>query len=165
MNLSTKGILEIKGDFFVPRYQRGYRWSTEEVTLLLEDIINNGCHKNYCLQPIVVKNIVKDNINQYELIDGQQRLTTLYILLISIKKYLPMTKGNFSIEYETRSETETFLKKLNENQSTEELKKESDKNIDFHFIYTAYETINAWISNRKDPQGDIINLYNILKKM
>ena len=36
MNLSTKGILEIKGDFFVPRYQRGYRWSTEEVTLLLE---------------------------------------------------------------------------------------------------------------------------------
>ncbi len=158
MNLSTKGILEIKGDFFVPRYQRGYRWSTEEVTLLLEDIINNGCHKNYCLQPIVVKN----NINQYELIDGQQRLTTLYILLICIKKFLPMTKVNFSIAYETRSETEIFLGKLNENRSTEELKKESDKNIDFHFIYTAYETINKWISNRKDPQGDTINLYNIL---
>lgn len=150
MNLLPKGILEIKGQFFVPKYQRGYRWGEEEVTLLLEDIINNGSHKNYCLQPIVVKN----NANRYELIDGQQRLTTLYILLKYMKEYLPMTSIGFSIEYETRPHTELFLQDIN--------KLHSEENIDFHFIYTAHKTISDWFAGRPNAQGDVINMYNIL---
>ena len=65
--LETKLVGDIKGKFFVPSYQRGYRWGKDEVIRLLEDIYHNG-KKNYCLQPVVVRN----NEGYYELIDGQQ---------------------------------------------------------------------------------------------
>jgi len=46
--LDTKLVGSIKGNFYVPSYQRGYRWGKEEVTRLLDDIYSNG-NKNYCL--------------------------------------------------------------------------------------------------------------------
>lgn len=67
---------DIQGKFIIPSYQRGYRWGESEVTRLLDDIYANG-EKNYCLQPVVVK---RDEKERFELIDGQQRLTTLFIL-------------------------------------------------------------------------------------
>ena len=59
MEFEPKGILKIEGSFFVPDYQRGYRWGTSEVELLLNDITENGKQhrQNYYLQPIVVKAI------------------------------------------------------------------------------------------------------------
>lgn len=64
MKFETKGVLEIKGNFFVPDYQRGYRWGENEVKQLLEDIDENrqkneqkNEHNNYYLQPIVLKEI------------------------------------------------------------------------------------------------------------
>ena len=81
MEFTPKGILEIEGKFFVPDYQRGYRWGKAEVELLLNDIMENSKQhgQNYYLQPIVVKTIEKAH---YELIDGQQRLTTLYLIYL-----------------------------------------------------------------------------------
>ena len=69
--LDTKNVGKIKGLFYLPDYQRGYRWTSEEIKLLLDDIYESA-GKPYCLQPIVVK---KSN-ERFELIDGQQRLTT-----------------------------------------------------------------------------------------
>ncbi|MGL4518417.1 MAG: DUF262 domain-containing protein [Phocaeicola sp.] len=72
--LKPKLVSEIEGVFFVPSYQRGYRWGKNEVSQLLEDIEEYLEKKqgaeDYYLQPIVVKD--KGN-NTYELIDGQQR--------------------------------------------------------------------------------------------
>ena len=82
MKFETKGVLDIEDNFFVPDYQRGYRWGENEVKQLLEDIYENGL-KPYYLQPIVVKTIKNKS---YELIDGQQRLTTLYLLLNYLEK-------------------------------------------------------------------------------
>ena len=73
--LETKFVADISGSFYIPSYQRGYRWSETEVVRLLDDIYQNG-KKNYCLQPVVVRK----KEDQYELIDGQQRLTTLYLI-------------------------------------------------------------------------------------
>lgn len=73
--LETKFVADIRGSFYIPSYQRGYRWSETEVVRLLDDIYQNG-KKNYCLQPVVVRK----KEDQYELIDGQQRLTTLYLI-------------------------------------------------------------------------------------
>lgn len=73
--LETKLISDVKGTFFVPSYQRGFRWGEYEVLRLLNDVYSNG-KKNYCLQPVVVRK--KGDF--YELIDGQQRLTTLYLI-------------------------------------------------------------------------------------
>lgn len=86
--LETKFVADIRGSFYIPSYQRGYRWSETEVVRLLDDIYQNG-KKNYCLQPVVVRK----KEDQYELIDGQQRLTTLYLIYKYISKscfYVPV---------------------------------------------------------------------------
>ena len=77
ITLETRLVKDIKGTFVVPSYQRGYRWGRDEVTRLLDDIYEN-LGKNYCLQPVVV---ARRGDGSYELIDGQQRLTTLMLLL------------------------------------------------------------------------------------
>ena len=54
IRLETKNIGEIEGEFYLPDYQRGYRWTEDEIRLLLDDIYESGGNP-YCLQPIVVK--------------------------------------------------------------------------------------------------------------
>ena len=89
--LTPKSLLDILGcRFFIPDYQRGYRWTERQVTDLLDDLLEfaEGERKKgdfYCLQPLVVK---KRDEDWFEVIDGQQRLTTLYVLL----KLLPPCK-------------------------------------------------------------------------
>ena len=85
-------------NFFIPDYQRGYRWGDTQIRQMLEDIYSFIYEKNaagsfYCLQPIVVKKmteeeVVANNLESkyddniwYEVIDGQQRLTTIRIIL------------------------------------------------------------------------------------
>lgn len=159
MKFETKGVLEIKGNFFVPDYQRGYRWGENEVKQLLDDIYENSqkkesCAKNYYLQPIVVKTIREGN---YELIDGQQRLTTLYLILSCIKEMLPKTFLNYEITYQTREDTCDFLKKIDVNKKEE--------NIDFFFIANAYSTIYKWFgldNEENDSMAIAINFYQTL---
>ena len=150
--LETRFVNEIAGKFFVPSYQRGYRWGTDEVTRLLDDVYNllnfnsgknplNGS-KNYCLQPIVVRTLDED---YFEVIDGQQRLTTLFL----IYAYMYEVGGNFfdapkfSLSYETRKKSETFLAHIEENLNMR------DENIDFHFMANAYTAIKNWFEMKK----------------
>lgn len=108
-------------NFFIPDYQRGYRWGEVQVRQLLEDLYsffyNEKASGNfYCLQPIVVKKLSSDKVNAlnlkskdndniwYEVIDGQQRLTTIRIIL-ALEKMLHMFSKNtylFNLYYETR---------------------------------------------------------------
>ena len=130
--LETKSVSEIQGTFYVPSYQRGYRWGRDEVLRLLNDVYSNG-KKNYCLQPVVVRK----NGDSYELIDGQQRLTTLFLICRYMKSTLrSANEPAFSLVYETRENSEDFLKTLDKNRR--------DENIDFWFITNAYETIREW---------------------
>lgn len=146
--LEPKLVNKIKGNFYIPAYQRGYRWQKEHVQMLLNDIWENK-DQNYCLQPVVVKKI--DDIT-YELIDGQQRTTTLYLILKYMKQVLPFIELNFSLTYETRKKSETFLDTLDVN-----LK---DDNIDFYHIYNAYQAIEEWFNDeREDKNLKVINLY------
>ena len=146
INLATKLVGSIEGDFFIPSYQRGYRWGTDEVNRLLDDIDTNGT-KNYCLQPVVVR---KDG-TRYELIDGQQRLTTLYL----IYRYMHNSSGGFldepkfSLKYETREKSEDFLASIDLSRK--------DDNIDFWFICNAYETIEKWFAD-KDKKSTLTNI-------
>ena len=140
INLTTRLVGEIKGTFFVPDYQRGYRWGKNEVETLLNDVYEYGsklrCHENenYCLQPIVVRN----HGDKFELIDGQQRLTTIYLIYACMHEISNgfMSEPCFSLSYETRQESSEFLKKTDE--------KRKDDNIDFFFICSAYKTIKEW---------------------
>ena len=83
-NPHLKQVGRITGHFIVPAYQRGYRWGEHEVKALLDDIYLDGKrdnNMNYCLQPVVVKRLERQSeVNCFELIDGQQRLTTVYLI-------------------------------------------------------------------------------------
>lgn len=137
MRFDTKSILEIEGKFFVPDYQRGYRWGEDVVKQLLDDIKKNGEINNqiYYLQPIVVK---ARKEGDYELIDGQQRLTTLYLILKYLSKYLPDIKIGYEIHYETRESTHDYLQNIDP--------EKSEENIDFFFVNQAYNTIKNWFN-------------------
>ena len=92
-------------NFFIPDYQRGYRWSQNQVTDLLNDIYSFASKKGksdeefYCLQPIVVKKCNQETMDKYnlidgfgdntwyEVVDGQQRLTTIKILFLYLLSY------------------------------------------------------------------------------
>lgn len=146
-NLCLKKVSEISGHFFVPSYQRGYRWGSHEVTALLDDIYacrDRPKHVKYCLQPIVIKVRATNSVDSdasvpcYELIDGQQRLTTLRILyhyLNEIKNITP----RFSLTYETRPHSAEYLSNLDLDRS--------EKNIDFFHMHGAYNCIKAWFSS------------------
>ena len=155
-NITTLSIKELKGKhFFIPDYQRGYRWSIKQVMDLLEDIDTfepSDSASIYCLQPLVVKN---RNANEedalWEVIDGQQRLTTIFILLNSLS-----FPEFYSLKYQTRIDSEAFLKSID---ST----KKGD-NIDYFHIVQAKETIEQWLSQDANKVPHFIEkLFNNVK--
>ncbi|MDR3114011.1 MAG: DUF262 domain-containing HNH endonuclease family protein [Treponema sp.] len=138
--------------FFVPKYQRGYRWEKKQVRDLLEDIDSfmpvtkeNQETSWYCLQPLVVYRS-EDNIN-YHLIDGQQRLTTIYLILHYLNMRLVESErmNLFTITYETRHENpiNTWIDAIIED------KTKAEKNIDFLHIYDAYQEIKGWFLDKQ----------------
>ena len=147
MKFDTISILEIEGKFFVPDYQRGYRWGEDVVKQLLDDIKKNGEINNqiYYLQPIVVK---ARKEGDYELIDGQQRLTTLYLILKYLSKYLPDIKIGYEIHYETRESTHDYLQNIDP--------EKSEENIDFFFVNQAYNTIKNWFNEDTEKCEDFL---------
>lgn len=149
--LETKLVADIKGAFYVPSYQRGYRWGEDEVNRLLDDVFQDG-QKNYCLQPVVVRK--KDDT--YELVDGQQRLTTIYLIYKYMSDINPMFfhKPAFNLIYETREQSADFLANM-------DLDKQED-NIDFWFIANAYKTIKKWFE--ADMQIRVMKIYEYFKE-
>lgn len=147
ITLGTKLVGDIKGDFYVPSYQRGYRWGKTEVERLLDDIYSTNGDRNYCLQPVVVKR----NGDRYELIDGQQRLTTIYLIyrFMNEESFGFIDESRFTLSYATREKSEDFLKSIDESHKEE--------NIDFWFFCSAYESIKAWFS-KKDRKSTLTNM-------
>lgn len=153
---SIKELLELK--FLIPSYQRGYRWDKQQVEDLLEDILefsNLGGKQNgefYCLQPIIVK---EDKVNnKYQLIDGQQRLTTIYIILSyfdDVAKMLYDNNNKFTIEYETREDSKLFLEKV-----VNTIKK-NETNIDYYHMSQAFLIIKEWFTNHPNIKVDFFN--------
>lgn len=154
VNLETKLIGNIKGNFIVPAYQRGYRWK-EEVKMLLDDINEIPDKAKYCLQPIVVKRLQDD---KYELIDGQQRLTTLFLLFKYISSLNFPCTTNYSIEYAIRTNSKTILSAISVKNS------DTAKDIDEFFMQEAYNIINIWFNNQSDSFLAAINLYKKLSE-
>ena len=145
-NLTTGSLVsvaELMGrKFRVPAYQRGYRWTKKEVTDLLEDLweFHQSEPKKqqfYCLQPIVIQK----NGEFYDVLDGQQRLTTLYLLLSYLddrRREDGYSAPLFEISYASRPESQQFL-------AVGGFREASDgRNIDFAYMSSAYQTIKEW---------------------
>lgn len=92
--LDETTIFSTNAHYVIPRYQRAYAWEDKEIVQLIEDInsINLSENENYYIGSLIVSK-VKNKPNTYEVVDGQQRLTTLYLLL----QYL-FVKGALKVE-------------------------------------------------------------------
>ena len=136
--LDTKLVGDIEGHFLVPSYQRGYRWGEAEVVRLLDDIYTTDGKRNYCLQPVVVRK----NGEKFEVIDGQQRLTTIYLIYRYMNKASNgfIAEPRFTLSYDIRDKSEEYLKSIDESRKEEY--------IDFWFIYNAYESIKTWFESK-----------------
>lgn len=138
----------IKEWFYIPTYQRGYRWDEKQVTELLEDVYefmrkgNTQAGEFYCLQPIVVK---RRDDGRYDVIDGQQRLTTFFI----IQKCLG--KKTFKIEYK-RDGSADFLENIKD--CVENDKAQTGTNVDFFFMSKAYNTVKMWFERVMEENED-----------
>ena len=150
--------------FFVPGYQRGYRWGRQEVEALLNDLwefyLQTDGEKNtfYCLQPIV---LYKDEQARENLLDGQQRLTTIYLLLSyldSRRREEGYDKPLFTLEYATREDSADFLaKKLFASEESEEA-----SNVDYHYMRAAYGYIKDWFTQAPKHPGAAAKLIPLL---
>lgn len=123
-----------KGSFCIPKYQRGYRWTQDEVEKLLNDIYEfstdeTNSSEYYCLQPIVVK---KTEEGWYRIVDGQQRITTISLILGAIPVSENLQKDSkITIKYEVtdndldqyyKKEAEEVIKKWKNSEAKNKLK-------------------------------------------
>lgn len=144
-------------DFYVASYQRGYRWAKEEVEYLLNDINDIAIDKKYCIQPLAV--IAREN-KTWELIDGQQRTTTLFLIQTVLKNcFSVQTEPFYRLDYNTRSSTKVFLNDMRERNILkcflgDALEDKWEKfissnpekdNIDNYHLFNAYLIIYQWL--------------------
>jgi hypothetical protein len=139
---TVKELLLLK--FFVDKYQRGYKWQPRQVEDLLRDIDEfDPCKGFYCLQPVVVK-LHGAEKREWELIDGQQRITTIYMILTYLRH------ERFHIDYQTRNSSAEFLdahlKDLRDYHSWRDFVEKNKKlnNVDNYHFYAAFKAIGEW---------------------
>lgn len=177
-HIELKPVIDLLGlIFYIPDYQRGYRWTERQVEYLLEDIkdfIEKKADSFYCLQPLaVMETIPNGELNkfidklpkeamphalettkevlsestQWEVIDGQQRLTTIKIILTCLYHDKDITEnktfGHYSIDYATRSSSTSFLDDILEKDISD---KETSENIDFYHMVKVKETVLNWFN-------------------
>ncbi len=167
--IEMKSVKELNGyKFTIPNYQRGYRWTSQQVKELLDDVWeflqNHPDETNiYCIQPLVVceksvkeeervaeirvmndwksiRDYVKNYSETWEVIDGQQRLTTISIII-----QMFTGKAPYSISYDTLKSKE---EKINNIGSLSE--EDAKQDINLHFMYEAKKSIENWQQGNKD---------------
>ncbi len=155
--VQLKSVASIHRDrlhFWVPAYQRGYRWRREQVNQLLRDFHKfaeteeENAPPFYCLQPLIVQK--KDN--GYEVVDGQQRLTTLYLLFKAMEKITAEKRWSpgFTLEYEARKHSREFLQNISNFPEK--------RNPDFFFMGEAYRTICDYLDQNPSFQKHLEKL-------
>ena len=154
--------------YIIPAYQRGYKWEAKDVTRLLDDIAafepNEELDLFYCLQNIT---LVKANKNDggdlsYNVVDGQQRLTTLIVILSFLQEYQIIKD---KIKYNVRSQTEDFIcnylykeSNLGEISDWDSFLKYCDENgkdydyQDIFYLFQSYKTVSQWFKDHPDRE-------------
>jgi uncharacterized protein with ParB-like and HNH nuclease domain len=156
-------------EFFIRSYQRGYRWNADQIGDLLDDLKDfidqpdKEEEEFYCLQPIVVKLLSVEekqilsrfsfsNETVYEVIDGQQRITSITILLHYLVKSLEkeIELDHYPvISYEVRPQSMEVLSRFSHFIHSQDESSEMEDNIDFYHMKVVYETISQWFSERQ----------------
>ena len=142
VRFEEKTIDELKDlEFIIPSYQRGYRWEKTQICNLLDDIkqyYDYGEKRYYYIQPIIIKKVENEE-NKYVLIDGQQRLTTIYMIAVYLLCNTNIENEIYSIEYETIKDKDNNENTLDLQEKIKEYVEDNDKN--------ELETLNEYYYN------------------
>lgn len=157
-------LVKNKKEFYnIPVYQRGYKWKPEQVAKLLEDINNfiPEDNKFYCLQNITL--VPSKTANVFNVVDGQQRLTTLVIILSYLnQKEIAKGKVRFP-ENSIRQETNKFINEIISENADELLSIDWDNFIkkypafdhqDIFYLFSAHKAVDDWFVNNKVEKVD-----------
>ena len=163
--LPIANLLDGKHHFVIPSFQRGYRWEEKQVIDLLEDIKQfaddeSPSSDSYFLQPIVVKELKaksqeEKNFVCFEVLDGQQRLTTMLLILKRIMKRLGEEERE---QYENSLYTISYR---NRPQLDFDSPKAAD-NIDSYYLSEAKQIIDDWFSNQTKSKQNLNNFVSTL---
>lgn len=157
MNVLTKRISALmEYNFSIPVYQRGYRWDDQQISDLLDDLFEFSASPKtsyYCLQPIVVK---QREDGAYDVLDGQQRLTTIYILLsylYPVRQILHKATCDqlYRLKFDQRDDDY-----LNEKRFRNDTMAEYKTDINKFYIWKAYEAIDLWFNNKNNCESQIL---------
>lgn len=158
--LPIADLLDGKHHFVIPSFQRGYRWEEKQVTDLLEDIKqfandDNVKSDSYFLQPVVVKACKYNGMEAYEVLDGQQRLTTMLLLLKRLMKRLGEDEREmyqdslYDIVYTNRPQLD-----FDNPQAAE--------NIDSYYLSEAKMIIDDWFKEQTKNKQNLNNFTGAL---
>lgn len=120
--------------FFIPDYQRGYRWTKQEIEDLLNDIYkfkNDYPNDSYSMQPVVVRKVG----NKWEVIDGQQRLTSILIILQAFG-----ISSFYTIDYAVLKNSETYVANIKDAPC-----EDINDDINLWHMKNAFIASSAWI--------------------
>lgn len=142
--LDTVTVFDLMNNsFYIPDYQRGYRWTHLEVEKLLGDLedfynVNTDGSTFYCMQPLVV--FFNKEQDAWEVIDGQQRLTTMYLILNQQKGLLEQIYPDmklFNLSYQSRPDSRQYLENIDSTKS--------NSNIDYYHMFNASAVITDFL--------------------
>jgi hypothetical protein len=140
--------------FIIPYLQRAYKWKEKQAKQMLEDFSEFLKQEKtyYCMQPLAV---VKIGDNKYELLDGQQRLTTLLILWRILFESDEKTSYPYKFEYERdSSESNTLINRYSFITESDEIKKGEYGNIDEYYMSKVYGAIKLYFDNPNNKKTD-----------
>jgi len=161
--------------FYIASYQRGYKWGREPIQILFDDLYeafksskNNKKSQEYYLQYITVKKVEQENKKYLEIIDGQQRVTTLTILY-SVLNNIDIVKNK--IKYAVRHKVQTYIDEaiyaVSELESSwESLIKKNDNfnEQDIYYMFMAQKTFTKNINEKFEDEDNELDLFiNYLK--
>lgn len=158
--MPLKNVRDLLGkNYYIPNYQRGYRWGKDEVTKLLDDIWDFASHRKsdfYCLQPLIIlpqEPSDAEKTELYEVLDGQQRLTTLNLIVHYINEHFcGNTKyPEMYLHYQTRPESSKAFSSIHiEEDGRVQMEDRLKPSIDFWHIKHAYGHIHSWFSKKAE---------------
>ncbi len=96
--------------YMIPVYQRNYAWEEDEITALIKDVYDSACKNPKAPYYIGTLVTFKRGDSEYEVIDGQQRLTTIYIIL----KALAIKQFRNKLTYGARKVSASTIRKLDD---------------------------------------------------
>ena len=173
--------------FVVPEYQRPYVWQEDNIQELIDDLyyaFENKQNNEYFLGALVLKRTKEEEFREYEILDGQQRLTTLCMMIAVLRDLMKKHKYKWTLsemiyqeenellkvparsrlKYNTRDKVKDFVRNfiipMGGTRNKEISKFQENQNISVSNMAKAINTIHDILSKKDDLEAFAVFLLN-----